>query len=742
MTLSLDPRCWTAAEAPAPVSEPHERVAITNRRMLLDGRSWIPVSGEIHYSRVPRSEWRERLLLMRSGGIDVIAAYLFWNHHEQPDGSLSFDDRLDVAAFVRLCAELDLLVVLRIGPWAHGESRNGGFPDRVQRAAVAHRTDDPAYLDLVRPWYAAVGEQLGGLCGPASNVIGIQIENELYDQPQHLATLKRMAIEAGLNAPLFTATAWGGAQLPAAELLPLYSGYGDGFWAEASAPWDETFRAHFQFSDEWDDPGVGADVRGEAGVAGERDTAFPPATCELGGGMASTYHRRIVPSGADIAAVANAKLGSGSAWQGFYMYAGGANPPGTELQESHATDYPNDLPRYDYGFQAAVGASGELGAAHAPLRAQHAFLRAFAEQLAATPTSWPAVLPSGIDDAATLRWAHRGGFVFVNRHQPHVPLPPLHGVQLRVGERTLPHDPVTVPPGTIARWPVGLDLDGAVLEYATASALTVLDDGELVLVADEGVPVEFAVDPAVVVEGDVRSVAPGVYRADVETAASVRVGGAVLVLLPTRDADRLWVLETPSGRELLRSEAPLWHDGDRLVARSGAEPVVDRWTASGWERLAAEGASAAHPPRPVEAHRVSDALPPLVGYGTSQGRASAPGADVVADRAAELRLTGLGAAQTGVRRLLTLHWAGDVGHFEVDGVLVADRFWDGGAWTLDLDALGAGDEATLRILPLHRDAEIWLEAAAHDRRRSAREPEAVLDGAALERVAAWTLARA
>ena len=67
-------------------------------------------------------------------------------------------------------------------------------------------------------------------------MIAIQLENELYDQPGHLVTLKAMARRHGLTAPISTATAWGGADLPAGEVLPLYGGYGDGFWVDLLNP--------------------------------------------------------------------------------------------------------------------------------------------------------------------------------------------------------------------------------------------------------------------------------------------------------------------------------------------------------------------------------------------------------------------------------------------------------------------------------------------------------------------------
>ena len=90
----------------------HERIALTNRYVEIDGRPAIPVSGELHYSRVPRDEWEERLRLLRSGGITVVATYVFWNHHEVEPGRVSFDGRLDLAAFIALCDAIGLLIAM------------------------------------------------------------------------------------------------------------------------------------------------------------------------------------------------------------------------------------------------------------------------------------------------------------------------------------------------------------------------------------------------------------------------------------------------------------------------------------------------------------------------------------------------------------------------------------------------------------------------------------------------------
>ena len=124
--------------------------------LTLPARPWLPVSGELHYTRVPRERWIDRLRLMRAGGISVVSAYVPWLHHEPVRGEARFEGRYDVAAFVDAVRAEGLELILRIGPWAHGEMRNGGFPDWVQQAPVRHRTDDPGYLELVRGWFATI----------------------------------------------------------------------------------------------------------------------------------------------------------------------------------------------------------------------------------------------------------------------------------------------------------------------------------------------------------------------------------------------------------------------------------------------------------------------------------------------------------------------------------------------------------------------------------------------------------
>jgi beta-galactosidase len=772
-------QAWTAPLAPSEaITATGGRLVAGPRYLSRDGRPVIPVSGELHFSRVPRSDWDARLRLMRAGGVTAVSTYVIWIHHEAERGEVSFDGGLDVAAFIDTAQAAGLDVVLRIGPWAHGEVRNGGLPDWVQELDVRHRTDDPGYLDVVRTWFGALGAHLAGRVRLGGPVVAVQIENELYDQPEHIRTLIGMAREAGIEASIWTATAWGGAELPD-EVIPLYGGYGDGFWVPSDHPWDDSFRAHYFFGHVWDDPGIGSDQREDVGApTPSSEHRGPAATCELGGGMATSYHRRPVLEPADVAAVAHTKVGNGSVWQGYYMYAGGSNVwRGPDLQESLATGYPNDLPVLDYDFHAPIGAAGSRSPSFDLLRDQHAFLAAFGDRVATMSASMPESLPTDLDDTSTLRWALRSdgasGFVVIGQHQPYVEMldaePTRFRIELTDRVVEVPTSPVAIPAGTMARWPVGLRLAGAPeIEWATASAVTILDgaggaDGARgaegvdrltrVLRAERGIdPVLAFADPEVSVVARTGSVAlaDGSWAVTVDESAllEVRTPGTaldVLVLGPDRAA-RTWVLDRDGRRTLLVADDDLWTaaDGSLAARTTGTTPgAVERWEpASGrFVRLAGPDAEPRSGACAVVAERPPGEVP--ASYGGTSTRGAAPSHDLVRRMGAAWTVElPAWTAEPGADAVVDVEWAGDVALLEVDGTVVADRFWDGTPWRLDLGTLGRlPAEVRLVVLPLHPDNPVWLPAAAEARRRETDGQLAALDSITVTERITWTAAR-
>ncbi|MFD0200377.1 MULTISPECIES: beta-galactosidase [Saccharothrix] len=731
-------------------------VRVDSRALSRNGRPWLPVMGEFHFSRFPESLWRRELSLMKAGGIDVVATYLFWNHHEEVRGQRRFDGNRDVRRFVQLCAELDLAVSARIGPWSHGECRNGGFPDWLSEVDCTPRTDDPAYLTLVRPYYTAIAEQLAGLWwGDGGPVVAVQVENELYDQPDHLATLRALAEEVGISAPLWTATGWGAAQLPPDLLLPLYGGYPEAFWEDASDGWAREVRRHYFATLIRDDHAIGADLRTTAPKgSGPDDTRYPYATCELGGGMAIAYHRRPLVPAADVSALALAKLASGSAWQGYYLYHGCSQrlDLATRNQESHATGYPNDLPVVNYDFQAPLGEYGQVRPSFAALRLQHLFLRDCGADLAPAGPHLPDEQPPHLDDRGTLRWSVRwsGGpaFLFVNNHQPHEPLPDHHDVRFEVvlGDRTvqLPAQGVTIRSGAHFAWPIAYRVGEVELAWASATPVARPDwDGvpTAVFVATAGVSPQFAFPAGTQVSG-----AP-IDESGVVTVARTGVDAVLTATTPDGASARLLVLDEASGLRLQRLDVAgvdtlvlcdeaLVADGDALWAETTADHLdVSFLPAPGrvvgephgaFTRIRLEAGGTEHEPA-LEVVR-ADAQSPPARTGGPQRRGSAP-LDEDFGHAAVFHLDVPAEALRGDDEvLLAVGFTGDVARAYVGGRLVADHFWYGPPWEIGLRRFAdevAEHGIEIRVLPRPPEAAVYVDPSVRAQYKAALDTASV-----------------
>ena len=211
-----------------------ERMDVNSLYFEKDGKPWIGVMGEFHFSRYDREKWYQELCKMKAGGITIAATYLFWIYHEEVEGVFDFSGDRDIRQFILDAAKAGLNVVIRIGPWAHGECRNGGFPDWLLKKPFKLRDNNDAYMSLVRIWYEKIYEQVKGLFyKDGGNIIGIQFENELVGNAEHLLALKKLALEIGYEAPLYTVTGWNskfGAKIPVDDVIPVFGGYVEAPW--------------------------------------------------------------------------------------------------------------------------------------------------------------------------------------------------------------------------------------------------------------------------------------------------------------------------------------------------------------------------------------------------------------------------------------------------------------------------------------------------------------------------------
>lgn len=488
-----------------------ERLTVNNQFIELNGKPWIPVVGEIHFARYPAKYWDEAIRKMKAGGINLIATYVFWNMHERSEGVFDWSGDRNLRRFLELCAANDLRAIVRMGPFCHGEARNGGIPDWIYGRPVEIRSNDPGYLFYADRLYGEIAEQMRGLLfkdgGP---VVGVQLENEYQHSAapwewtypgapreftaadrdidvthiqitaggpenrfadegrDHMATLKRLAQAHGIDVPIYTATGWGNASIVTGGSIPVTAGYAYPFWAP---PRPSDFYLFKDIRRNPDYPPVSYDAE-----------LYPSIPAELGAGISLTYGRRTTVPPESLAPLIVRTLGSGANGIGYYMYHGGSNPV---IDGKFFNEQSGGLPRINYDYQAPIGEFGEMRAHHRELKLIHLMLANWGERLAPMlpilPETNAAITPEEVD---TLRWAARtdgrSGFVFMHNFQDHAENHDLRDLRLELlngpaGPLAFPHEgSFTLRRDASAILPFNLELEGRTLRTATVQPLTTL----------------------------------------------------------------------------------------------------------------------------------------------------------------------------------------------------------------------------------------------------------------------------
>ena len=474
-------------------------VAWDRHSLVIDGRRVCPVMGEIHYSRIPVDEWAAEVHKMKEGGVTIIATYVFWNHIEEQEGIFRWDGQRSLRRFLEVCKHEEMPVVLRLGPFCHGEVRNGGIPDWVFSKGCRLREQNTEFMHYAETLYRQIFTQVQGLQwkdgGP---VIAAQFDNEYRGRGEYLMALKHIALQVGFDLPFYTRTGWPELRTPVpfGEMLPLYGDYADGFWDKETGECVGNYYKAFNFKAFRSSTAIGTDLLGkQEAKVNQGDEQYPYFTCELGGGMATAYHRRPYVYPEDVYSMALVKLGSGSNLLGYYMYHGGTNPEGllntlNECQTSPGTAN-NDLPVCTYDFQAPLGEFGQTYPQYYMLRPLHLFMQDWGETLAPMEPSFPSCQDLKKGDDSALRWCVRcqneslGGesraFIFVNNYERLQHLSAKKDVQLEACGVRLPK--ITIPAGTMAIFPV--NIDG--IRYATAQ-LVARREGKIYLMQIPGIP--------------------------------------------------------------------------------------------------------------------------------------------------------------------------------------------------------------------------------------------------------------
>lgn len=214
---------------------------------LLDGKPFVVISGEMHYLRVPRIYWRDRMKKARAMGLNTICTYVFWNAHESKPGRFDFSGNLDLKAYIQTAQEEGLFVIVRPGPYVCTEWDLGGIPAWLLKdPKTVIRTMDPTYLAAADRYLKRVGQEIKPMLvkngGP---VIMAQVENEygsFGSDHTYMAWVRDTMKTAGFDCTLFTSDGPGENMLKGGTLPDCLSVVNFGGGAESAFKEFDKFR--------------------------------------------------------------------------------------------------------------------------------------------------------------------------------------------------------------------------------------------------------------------------------------------------------------------------------------------------------------------------------------------------------------------------------------------------------------------------------------------------------------------
>uniref|UniRef100_UPI0037E8AFCE beta-galactosidase-1-like protein 2 n=1 Tax=Semicossyphus pulcher TaxID=241346 RepID=UPI0037E8AFCE len=192
-----------------------EGLRANSSQFTLEGVPFRILGGSIHYFRVPRAYWEDRLLKMKACGLNTLTTYVPWNLHEPERGTFNFQDQLDLKAYVSLAAEMGLWVILRPGPYICAEWDLGGLPSwLLQDNEMQLRTTYPGFVDAVNLYFDKLVSVIKPLMfeegGP---IIAVQVENEYgsYAKDENYMPFVKNCLQSrGIKELLLTSDNWEG----------------------------------------------------------------------------------------------------------------------------------------------------------------------------------------------------------------------------------------------------------------------------------------------------------------------------------------------------------------------------------------------------------------------------------------------------------------------------------------------------------------------------------------------------
>ncbi|WP_446743376.1 beta-galactosidase [Silvibacterium acidisoli] len=431
-------------------------------------------SAALHYCRVPKELWRDRILKLKLAGFNTIETYVFWNYHEPVEGQV---DMREIEEFIQLVKELGMWLILRIGPYVCAEWDAGGFPHWLIAKQFPLRSDHPESIKSSQYWYdrvlPIVKKNMITVDGP---VIMVQIENE-YDywhipaqqKMNYVTALAHMVWKAGVDVPIITN------------------------WVsqarENSNPVMARIMDTADFYPHWN---IQKETTQAIATLRKEEPTSPIGIAELQGGWFSQYGGKLSEdqdgvNAAQLNLLTKSVIERGTAFTNLYMGHGGTN---FEWAARKVTT------TYDYA--APVSEPGGLWDKYYAARAIGSFLDQFGPMLVRSGETEFATSTS-TDVSVSLRKNGKSGFLFIRENanddqqfQITFPDPAAAGKK----DFKIPREgKLSIRARGMKMLPVEVAIPGGQLRYSTAEVLASGSQGKLnylIVYGEPGEPAEIA----------------------------------------------------------------------------------------------------------------------------------------------------------------------------------------------------------------------------------------------------------